>query len=124
MTSQPTHDHADVWRHNHKGHTTVASRALMSVATMVTAETLGVDPRRVEVSVHDDNADLGLSLRTPIRLSDIHHCEQDASTTLFSLCDKAREEISERTSYITGHRIGEVHLVVDGIHSNEGRRLQ
>lgn len=124
MSIDPNIDSAPAQRKNIKGHTTIQAKALTSVATLVTAEMFGVHPDKVEASIHDDNTKLGLSMTTPLKASDVERTRHNNDVTVFSLCDTAREKIAEKTRRLTGHTIGEVHLVINGIEHQQGRQLQ
>lgn len=109
-----------------KGHTEIKSRVLTRVATQVTAETLGVNPHNIKVSIHDDQSRLGFSLHTPLNRDDVLRCSVRKDMTLFSLCDQARKTITERTQAITGHAVGAINLIIDGVEKprTQQRRVQ
>lgn len=112
--------------HSRKGRTVVKSKALTTVASQVTADSLGVNARNVTVSIHDDGSRLGLSVQTPLSEADVMRCSVRPDMTIFSLCDSAREKITERAAHITGHAIGDVDVIIDGVEKTQQdqRRVQ
>ncbi|MDO5747426.1 MAG: hypothetical protein Q4P66_07205 [Actinomycetaceae bacterium] len=111
-------------RSEYRGQTIVKAKALKHVAGQVTADTLGVNPDNVKVSIHDDESQLGFSLETPLSESDVIRCSVREDTTVFSLCESARQTITKRTEHITGHHIGDINMIIAGVEKepkDEGR---
>lgn len=119
-TSQPATSSA------YRGQTIVKQKALVRVAGQVTADTLGVKAKNVKVSIHDDGTRLGLALETPLSEADMTRCTSTPDMTVFSLCESARKKITERAAHITGHCIGDVDVIIDGIEKDRtnNRRVE
>lgn len=109
------------------GRTTIANKALTSVAQAATFQTLNVTPDDVSVSTFDDSGKLGITVHTALRSEDVLRVSVRPDQTLFSLIDQARETIRERVQTISGHDVGRVDVYIDGISrtaQKEGRRLK
>lgn len=109
-----------------RGRTIVKSKALAHVATQVTADALGVKPDNVKVSIHDHESQLGFSLETPLSEADVLRCSLRDDMTVFSLCEEARQTITQRTAHITGHTIGDIDVIIAGVEKQptEERRVK
>lgn len=106
------------------GHITVRQKALNTVARAVSAESLGVDPGQVTVTLRDDQGLLGLEVATPISMPDLDTIGPGytGSTLLERLAD-AQIDIRTATTRITGNQVGRVDIRVRGAHIAEERRV-
>jgi hypothetical protein len=106
------------------GHITVRQSALNTVARAVSAETLGVDPGQVSVTLRDDHGLLGLEVTTPISMPDLDTIGPDyAGPTLLQRLSDAQVAIRTLTTRITGNQVGRVDIRVRGAHITEERRV-
>ena len=103
---------------------TVRQRALTAVARAVTAESLGVDPGQVSVTLRDDSGLLGLDVVTPISIPDLDTVGAGyAGTTLLQRISDAQAVIRAGTTRITGNQVGRVDIRVRGAHIEQERRV-
>jgi hypothetical protein len=108
----------------HPGHITVRPQALNTVARAVSAESLGVDPSQVTVTLRDDHGLLGLEVATPISMPDLGTIGPGhAGTTLLQRLHDAQNDIRTTTTRITGNQVGRVDIRVRGAHITEERRV-
>jgi hypothetical protein len=106
------------------GHITVRQKALNTVARAVSAESLGVDPGQVTVTLRDDQGLLGLEVATPISMPDLDTIGPGyAGTTLLQRLADAQVDIRTATTRITGNQVGRVDIRVRGAHVTEERRV-
>lgn len=109
------------------GSTTIQSKALHSIATAATSQTLRVNPDDVSVSTFDDDGKLGVTVKAALRSDDIERCSVRKDQTLFALIDQARTTMRERIQTVSGHNVGHVNIYLTGIcryREEEGRELQ
>jgi hypothetical protein len=94
---------------NHAGRNRIGAKALRSVATVVTAETMGVASRDVSVELSDDDGLLGVSAVTAIALPALDAPQRDTAPALDRAAD-AQERIRDRMLELTGSSVGFVNL--------------
>ncbi|NQX26663.1 hypothetical protein HQQ81_04770 [Microbacteriaceae bacterium VKM Ac-2854] len=103
-----------------RGRTTISSRALDRVATVVAAEALGVDSGQVSVDLTDHVGDLAIAVRSPIRIPPLRRIQADPSAlersggTLLERAALAQEHIGRRVGELTGSIIGQVTVRLTG----------
>lgn len=106
------------------GHITVRQTALNTVARAVSAESLGVNPARVTVTLRDDNGLLGLEVSTPISMPDLDTVGPGfTGTTLLQRLADAQVAIRTGTTRITGNQVGRVDIRVRGAQITTERRV-
>ncbi|MBX0299034.1 hypothetical protein K2F54_03490 [Cryobacterium sp. 1639] len=106
------------------GHITVRQNALNTVARAVSAETLGVNPGQVTVTLRDDHGLLALEVTTPISMPDLDTVGPDyAGPTLLQRLSDAQLAIRTMTTRITGNQVGRVDIRVRGAHIAGERRI-
>ena len=95
----------------HAGRNRVGAKALRAVATVVTAQVMGVSARDVSISLSDDNGLLGVSAVTAIALPALDSPERQAPAAL-DRAATAQETIRDRMLELTGSSVGFVNLRV------------
>lgn len=104
------------------GRTTIASRAVRSVVSAVTAEALEVRASNVSVELHDHEGALVVVARTAIRVSPLGVASSGPGGTLLERLSAAQTTIRERVLGITGSTIARVDLRITSADLRERRR--
>lgn len=105
------------------GRTTIASRAVRTVVSAVTAEALEVSARNVSVELHDDEGRLVVVARTAIRVTPLGVAPAGSGGTLLERLSAAQTTIRERVLRITGSTIARVDLRITSADLRERRRV-
>ena len=92
------------------GHTRIRTRALERLAQYVGSEALRVKPREVNTELRDSGSNLGVTLSSGIRDSDLELCANRTDTTLFTYADKAAKTFVDKMSRLSGYTIGDVDI--------------
>lgn len=117
-------DSLSVGAPGYPGRITVRQKALNTVARAVSADSLGVDPAQVSVTLLDDQGLLGMQVTTPISMPDLDDVGPGyAGTTLLQRVADAQDDIRHATSRITGNQVGRVDIRIHGAHITEERRI-
>lgn len=104
------------------GRNTIASRAVRSVVSAVTAEQLGVSASRVAVALSDRGGALDVVAKTPIRILPLDG-ESGRATTIVDRLTVAQESIRDRCLSLTGSAIARVDLHITGAQLEKPRRV-
>jgi len=108
MTSEATSTELQAGRNR------IGAKALRSVATVVTAEAMGVAARDVSVELSDDDGLLGVSAVTAIALSALDSsgtaAAPAAGPTALDRAAEAQETVRDRMFELTGSSVGFVNL--------------
>jgi hypothetical protein len=91
------------------GRNRVGAKALRAVATVVTAEAMGVAARDVSVELSDDDGLLGVSAVTAIALRALDGHQRDSAPAL-DRAAAAQTTIRDRMLELTGSSVGFVNL--------------
>jgi hypothetical protein len=105
------------------GRTTIASRAVRSVVSAVTAEALEVRPSSVSVELNDHDGALVVVARTAIRVTPLGVAEPGSGATLLERLSAAQTTIRERVLRMTGSSIARVDLRITSADLRERRRV-
>lgn len=105
------------------GRTTIASRAVRTVVSAVTAEALEVRASNVSVELHDHDGRLVVVARTAIRVTPLGVDEAGSGATLLERLSTAQTTIRERVLRITGSTISRVDLRITSADLRERRRV-
>ena len=92
------------------GHTRIRTRALERLAQAVGSEALHVKPSEVDTELRDSGSDLGVTLSSGLRDSDLELCANRTDTTLFSYADEAAKAFTAKMSRLSGYTIGKVDI--------------
>lgn len=113
-----------------RGRTRILPRALRQIASMVTAESLGVSPREVSVELGDDHGMLALTIRTPIQVVALRRVLHEPKVvdahggTILERSAVAHWEIRRRVGELTGFDIGQVTVHLTGTNIARDRRVR
>ena len=100
----------------YRGHTTIRAKAIKRAAAAVVGEALSVPADKISVDLHDSESALGLDISTPVPETTVERVTRNKDANIFSADDSAREAIVRNAQHITGHTIGDVRMVLTGIH--------
>ena len=112
------------------GHTTITSKALTKIVSLVGAESLGVEAKRVTVELGDDHGLLVLSVTTSIRAVALSRVETDPGVlersggTLLHRAADAQERIRSRVGGVTGYQIARVEIRLSGVDIRHEERVK
>ncbi|KZX20216.1 hypothetical protein [Rathayibacter tanaceti] len=106
-----------------RGRTTISSRAVRRVVSVVTAEALDVAASDVAVELDDDGGRLHVLAQAPIRVTPLGETGRRSSGTLLERLSTAQTTIRSRCLALTGSTIGRVDLRITGADLRERRRV-
>ncbi|MBF4577590.1 hypothetical protein ITJ49_15625 [Frondihabitans sp. VKM Ac-2883] len=112
------------------GRTKIASRALDRVVSAVTADTLGIDTKKVSVDMSDDGGSLSLTVSAPIRVPSLLRIENEPGVvdrqggSLLERAKTAQEQIRTRVQQLTGNQVDRVIVKITGVDIQEERRVK
>lgn len=98
------------------GRTLIAEKALKNLVAGVAAEVLGVPVGKVDITISDDHGLLALTVRSPLG-----DCK--AKGTLLERAEAARQQICEMTAELSGRRVGNCLLELDGLQRTKRGRV-
>ncbi len=115
---------------SNRGRNRITSKALSRVVAAVTADALGVAPKRVGVDRADEKGLLVLTVTTPIRVVSLARVHSGpgvidrAGGTVLDRAARAQETIRDRVSDITGSAIGRVVVRLSAADIQEEERVR
>ena len=101
---------------NYRGHTTIRAKAIKRAAAAVVGDALSVPADKISVDLHDSESALGLDISTPVPETTVERVTRTKDMNIFGAAYAARESIVRNAERITGHKIGDVRMVLTGIH--------
>ncbi|WP_440708275.1 hypothetical protein [Herbiconiux sp. YIM B11900] len=113
-----------------RGRNRITSKALNRVVAAVTADALGVAPKRVGVDLSDEKGLLVLTVTTPIRVVSLARVHSGsgvidrAGGTVLDRAARAQETIRDRVAAITGSAIGRVVVRLSAADIQEEERVR
>lgn len=106
------------------GRVIVAERALSRVAQSVSAEALGVDRRKLTLTLSTGGAGLIIQIRSPLPVPDLDDdAAVNASGPIIDRLTRAQATIRERAARIMGRPIARVNIRIDSAEVAERRRV-
>lgn len=112
------------------GRTRITPRALDRLVAAVTAEALGVDAKRVGVTLTDERGDLVMTVTTPVRVVSLPRVSSDTGVvsrtggTLLERGRRAQEEIRRRVAELSGSTVTRVVVRISGVDIREETRVR
>jgi hypothetical protein len=112
------------------GHNRISTQALTSTACAVAAEVLHVCVREIRASWFDDAGLLALSLALPIGVPSLHRVAADPAVvevfggSVEDRVHRAKGEILERVTQLSGSRLRRVDIRVTGARVTERGRAR
>ena len=113
-----------------RGRNRITNKSLKAVVSAVTADTLGVDARRVVVDLSDQKGALAVSVTTSIRVVSLDRVHGEPSVvarsggSIMERTTHAQESIRDRVNYLTGYTIGRVTVRVSGLSIQPEERVR
>lgn len=108
-----------------RGRTVIESRALASLASVVTATRLGVSPGQVEVTIGDDAARVALRVKAPVGMSVVAACATSPNRgSIFDYVTAERQEMARNFSELSGLEVGKIDFTITGVASETKKRRQ
>jgi uncharacterized alkaline shock family protein YloU len=104
-----------------EGHTSITSKALTKIVSLIGAESFGVEAKHVRVDLGDDQGLLVLRVTAPIRAVALGRVVTDPSVldrsggTLLQRAAAAQDRIRTHVSEITGYQISRVEVYLNGV---------
>jgi hypothetical protein len=107
------------------GRTRVTTRALTSVISAITAETLEVDAAHVRVDLDDHNGHLGVTIRTPVGVPSLASldAENGPDRTLLDRAIDVQHALKDRIPGLTGYTVSRVTVHLTGVSIRPERRV-
>ncbi|MDT3766715.1 hypothetical protein QS713_01365 [Gleimia hominis] len=97
-----------------KGHTTVRTKALRSVALAAAQKEFRVPSSQITVNLVDDGSRLGLQIQTPVRADQVDDVAA-GSNTIFEVVDAARTRMKTAVDHTGGHAVGAINVDINGV---------
>jgi hypothetical protein len=108
----------------HPGRITVSERALNRVAEAITAEALGVDRKKLTVTLSASGGGLAVQVRSPLGVPDLDDDEAvNAAGSIIDRLTRAQSTIRERGSQIMGRPVARVNIRINGAEVAERKRV-
>lgn len=112
------------------GRTRIAPRALDRLASAVTADAFGSDPKKTSVELTDDGGSLSLTVECPVRVPSLDRVAADDTLvdktggTVLDRAAAAQKVIQSRVSELTGYQISRVSIRLTGVDLTPERRVR
>lgn len=113
-----------------RGRTRIVPRALRQIVGVVTAESLGVQPKDVSVELGDDHGLLALTISTSIRVASLQRVTREPALiartggSILARSASSQTEIRRRVGELTGADIGRVTVRLTGVDVTPERRVR
>lgn len=112
-----------------RGRTRVTPRALSRVVSAVTADTLGVQAKHVNVELHDERGVLAVSISTRIPVRALKQTQDDEpipgqNESLLDRVVQARQIVRGRITTLTGSQLGAITLRFTGATTQRERGVR
>ncbi|MBG6213218.1 MAG: hypothetical protein LH475_01875 [Cryobacterium sp.] len=104
--------------------------ALRQIVSIVTAESLGVNPHQVAVELGDDHGILAFTIRSSIRVVSLRCVTREPAViartggTILARAQSSQAEIRRRVGELTGANIGRITVRLTAVDVTPERRVR